>query len=65
MHYRELFVVGVNGSSPAHNTQALDLIASGAVPVEDLITHRVPLDRVLEAIAAVTSGAAVKVVVEP
>ena len=65
VHYRELFVVGVNGSSPAHNTQALDLIAGGAVPVADLITHRMPLDGVLEAIAAVTSGEAVKVVVEP
>lgn len=65
VHYRELSLIGANGSSPAHNRRALDLIASGAVPVDDLITHRLPLERVLEAIDVVTSGAAIKVVVEP
>ncbi len=65
VHYSELRLVGANGSSPAHNTTALGLIASGAVPVADLITHRLPLDRVGEAIEAVRSGEAIKVVVEP
>ena len=37
MHYRELTLVGVNGSTPQHNKRALELIASGAVPVADLI----------------------------
>jgi len=32
VHYRELTVVGANGSSPAHNARALGLIATGAVP---------------------------------
>ena len=49
VHYRELTLVGANGSSPEHNARALDLIATGAVPVADLITHRLPLDAVLEA----------------
>jgi L-iditol 2-dehydrogenase len=65
VHYRELSLVGANGSSPDHNRRALELIATGAVPVDDLITHRVPLDRVQDAIDAVMSGAAIKVVVEP
>lgn len=65
VHYRELFLMGANGSSPAHNAQALELIASGAVGVADLITHRLPLDQVHEAIRAVTGGEAVKVVVQP
>ena len=43
VHYRELGIVGANGSSPAHNQRALELIAAGAVPVADLITHRLPL----------------------
>ena len=49
VHYRELTLVGANGSSPAHNTEALELIA-GDVPVDDLITHRLPLDEVLDGI---------------
>lgn len=65
VHYRELTIVGVNGSSPEQNRQALDLIASGAVPVADLITHRLPLDRVLDAIDIVARGEAIKVTIEP
>jgi L-iditol 2-dehydrogenase len=65
VHYRELTLVGVNGSTPAHNKKALELIASGAVPVADLITHRLPLDDVLEAIEIVARGEAIKVTIEP
>jgi L-iditol 2-dehydrogenase len=65
VHYRELTLVGVNGSSPAQNKQALDLIASGAVPVADLITHRLPLNRVLDAIDILGRGEAIKVTIEP
>ncbi len=65
VHYRELTIVGVNGSSPAQNKQALELIATGAVPVGDLITHRLPLDRMLDAIDIVAKGEAIKVTIEP
>ncbi len=65
VHYRELTIVGANGSSPEHNKRALELIATGAVPVDDLITHRLPLDGVLEAIDTVASGTAIKVTIEP
>jgi L-iditol 2-dehydrogenase len=65
VHYRELTIVGANGSSPAHNAGALALIASGAVPVADLITRRLPLDRALEAFDVVARGEAIKVTVEP
>jgi L-iditol 2-dehydrogenase len=65
VHYRELTIVGANGSSPAHNAEALRLIADGSVPVSDLITHRLPLSEVLEGIDIVSRGAAIKVTVEP
>ncbi|GAA3114421.1 zinc-dependent dehydrogenase [Planomonospora alba] len=65
VHYRELTVVGANGSSPAHNAQALALIADGRVPVADLITHRLPLPEVLGGIGIVSRGEAIKVTVEP
>jgi L-iditol 2-dehydrogenase len=65
VHYRELIVVGAYGSAPRHNRAALELISTGAVEVADLITHRVPLDRVRDAIDIVTSGEGLKVVVEP
>jgi len=65
VHYRELTIVGANGSSPAHNAEALRLIAEGAVPVSDLITHRLPLERVLDGIDLVSRGEAIKVTIEP
>jgi L-iditol 2-dehydrogenase len=65
VHYRELTIVGVNGSSPAHNREALNLIATGRVPVSDLITHRLPLDRLLDALDIVAKGEAIKVTIEP
>ena len=65
VHYRELTIFGANGSSPAHNKQALQLIADGRVPVHDLITHRLRLDQLPEAIELVASGGAIKVTIEP
>ncbi|MFG6199360.1 zinc-dependent dehydrogenase [Nonomuraea sp. JJY05] len=65
VHYRELTIVGANGSSPAHNAEALRLVASGDVVVSDLITHRLPLPRALDGIDLVSRGAAIKVTIEP
>jgi len=65
VHYRELSVVGAYGSAPHHNREALSLIASEAVRVGDLITHRLPLERVHDAIEIVTRGEGLKVVIEP
>ncbi|MFC6016590.1 zinc-dependent dehydrogenase [Plantactinospora solaniradicis] len=65
VHYRELTIVGANGSSPAHNAEALRLIATGSVPVSDLITHRLPLDQAIDAFGVVARGEAIKVTIEP
>jgi L-iditol 2-dehydrogenase len=65
VHYRELMIMGANGSAPSHNKRALELISSGQVPVKDLITARVPLEEVLDAFGIVQRGEAIKVTVEP
>jgi L-iditol 2-dehydrogenase len=65
VHYRELTIVGANGSSPQHNKDALARIASGDVPVSDLITHRLSLDEVHRAIEIVKGGEGIKVTIEP
>lgn len=65
VHYRELTLLGANGSSPAQNKAALELIESGRVPVADLITHTLPLDRLLDALDIVARGDAIKVTIEP
>jgi L-iditol 2-dehydrogenase len=65
VHYRELTLVGANGSSPDHNARALDHIATGLVPVADLITHQLPLDAVLDGLDIVARGEGIKVTIEP
>ncbi|MDQ7992876.1 MAG: zinc-dependent dehydrogenase [Propionicimonas sp.] len=65
VHYRQLHIHGANGSAPEHNRKALEYIASGQVPVKDLITVHLPLERALEAFDIVATGRAIKVTVEP
>ncbi|GAB4588145.1 hypothetical protein Ntsu_59770 [Nocardia sp. IFM 10818] len=65
MHCRQLHIHGANGSDPEHNRRALEYIATGQVPVRDLITHRIPLTEVLDAFSVVENGEAIKVTVEP
>ena len=65
VHYRELTIVGANGSSPAQNARALDHIGRGTIPVADLITHRLPLDGVLDALEIISRGDGIKVTIEP
>ena len=65
VHYRQLHIHGANGSAPEHNKRALQYISTGQVPVKDLITEHLPLDRALDAFDIVKRGAAIKVTVEP
>ncbi|GAA1072602.1 MAG: zinc-dependent dehydrogenase [Nocardiopsis sp. BM-2018] len=65
VHYKEISIFGANGSSPAHNKRALELISSGEVPVADLITERMSLSDVHKAIETVAAGTAVKVTIQP
>ena len=65
VHYQELTIVGSYGSRPEHNRQALDLVASGRLPIRDLVGLELPLDRVLDGLLAVEQGDVMKVVVRP
>jgi L-iditol 2-dehydrogenase len=64
VHYRQLHIHGANGSAPSHNKKALEYIANGDVPVKDLITVRLPLERVMDAFDIVANGEAIKVTIE-
>ncbi|MFT3887109.1 MAG: zinc-dependent dehydrogenase [Arachnia sp.] len=65
VHYRQLHLHGANGSAPEHHKAALAYIASGQIPVRDLITRHVPLEQALDALDIVARGEAIKVTVEP
>ncbi len=65
VHYEELLIVGAHGSTPAQNRQALELLRSGVVRVDDLITGRYGLDQAPAAVAAMAEGRTLKSVVCP
>jgi L-iditol 2-dehydrogenase len=44
------------GAAPLDNAQAMELIRCGGVRVEDMITHRFPLERIGEGFAAAARG---------
>ena len=63
---REVAIRTAYGAAPADLAMALELIASGRVKVDDMITHRLPLERAQEGFKLVAdAGESVKVVLEP
>lgn len=62
-HYKEFYVVGTHGSSPYHNKLALDLIGQGLIKVNSLITHHLPIEKLLQGLYLVEKGEALKVII--
>jgi len=65
IHYKELMVSGAHGSLPMHHRRALDLIASGRVPMREFISHRFGLDMIHEAFEVAEGHSGLRVVIEP
>lgn len=63
---REVTVRTAYGAAPSDLAMAMDLIATGRVRVDDLITHRLPLERAQAGFGLVAgAGESVKVIIEP
>jgi len=65
LYHRELTITATYSSSPADLSEAFRLIASGAIEVDRLITHRVPLDRLASGVDLMRRREALKVYVTP
>ena len=65
IHYKECIVAGTHGSAPRHNLTALNLIASNTVPADRYITHKLPLEKIMEGIEITRSGTGSKVLIKP
>jgi L-iditol 2-dehydrogenase len=64
LYKRELTLTATYSSSPADLAEAFDLIRSGAVRVDELCSHRVPLERLADAVGLMERREALKVFVE-
>jgi L-iditol 2-dehydrogenase len=65
VHYHEHTFVGAYGCSFRHGVEALDLLASGRLRVDDLISHRLPLADLDEGLDLVARRAGMKVHLYP
>jgi L-iditol 2-dehydrogenase len=62
--FREVTIQSTYSAGPNDTRDARDLLMAGAVEIDLIISHRVPLDDIAEAFRLARSGEAVKVVVE-
>ena len=66
-YWRDSISIKVSyAAAPIDNLQALELIRSGRVRVDDMITHRLPLDEIGEGFRLACAGAeSLKVIIQP
>lgn len=65
LHYFEQSVVGAYGCCKCHGEQALELIASHQVAVDDLISHDMPLSQLNEALSLIEQRSGMKILLRP
>lgn len=65
IHYRQAYITGSHGSTPAQHAQAVDLIATQKIDVSKLISHRFHLSQLPDAVAQAASGNSMKVMIKP
>lgn len=65
IHYKELFVHGAHGALPSHHGKAVELIASGALNVNNYISHHFSLDEIGAAFEAAEGHQGMRVIVNP
>ncbi len=64
-HYEELTLLGAFHHTPELVRRAVDLMEAGVLVPDGLITHRMPLEAVGEALDLMARGEALKVLIEP
>jgi len=65
LHYGELHLIGSSDSTAEHVRAAVEMMATGAVPTARLASHVLPLEEVFQAFELMTSGEALRVVLQP
>ena len=65
IHYNQISVFGSSDSTAKNHRDAVDLLASGKINAEKLITHKLPLSDFFKGIEAIKNREALKVVIKP
>ena len=65
IHYKEIFVCGAHGSTPAQHRRAVGLIASGTINAGRYISHRFTLQEIHRAFETAERREGLRVIVNP
>ena len=65
VHYNALHLIGTTIFAPRHFLTALNLVASGRIPAEKLVTHRFPLTEFTRGANMALEGKVLKAVFLP
>lgn len=65
LHYEELSLLGAFHHTPEMIRRAVDLVESGSIVPDGLLTHRMGLENVRDALQLMENGQALKVLIEP
>lgn len=65
VHYRQITIYGAFSSAPRHNALAMEMIRSGKIAVNKILTHVVSLDKINEGLALVEKRAGLRITVVP
>ncbi len=65
LHYGEIRLVGSSDSRPEHVSKAVELMSEKKIALEPIVTHRVPLENILEGLELMKNKQTLKVVVSP
>jgi L-iditol 2-dehydrogenase len=65
IHYRELIVTGSTDSRREQMEEAIDMLAAGSITADAFITHRLPLEKLLDGFGLMERRESMKVVIHP
>ncbi|KXA95228.1 hypothetical protein AKJ65_02225 [candidate division MSBL1 archaeon SCGC-AAA259E19] len=65
LHYNQVYVTGTSGASRTHFVKTLDIIASGRLPLSEVVTDEYPLEEMDEALEKARKNESLKVIVRP
>ena len=65
IHYGQIAITGASDSAPQHIEVALKLLEAGKIRADKVITHRVPLDDIMDGFQFMADKVSLKVLVHP
>ncbi len=65
IHYRQITLYGTFSSAPRHNALAIEMIRSGKINVDQILTHVVSLDAICQGMDLVETRGGMRVAVAP